>query len=383
MSKKIGICAVFREHQFASGAYSFVENLLRGLSTLRRQLPPDEQFETVVFQGSHGIRWSDDSLSIRRLADPLGRWPVEARVGFFDSRGFDGIFFPNSFTPPFIGAKRAVTVIHDLQYLNLPEHWPMAKRAWMRLCHEVTLRRCNSVVAISDWVKSDILKRYGDRWASRVHTIWNPISFERLSQPGQQTFTNGRPYILCTAADRPHKNLSTLVRAFAFLRRQFPDHCLVLAGQLRTDYQAWHRESAKTKSHLPSAAELVEQLELSKDVVLTGYISDEQLGALYRGAAVFVLPSLFEGFGMPAVEALVLGTPTLVSGLPVLREVTLNQAQYVDDPLNAHEMSDKIAQVLKLGDAARPTAELQTELRRRVAPETVAAQYLKLLTEGD
>src|SRR4051812_14758842 len=121
MSKLVGVCAIFRQDQFASGAYSFVENLLRGLATLRRTLPPSDQFEAVVFQGSQGIRWSDDKLSFRRLSDPLGRWPVEARVGLYDSRGFDGVLFPNTFTPPLIGAKRAVTVIHDLQYLNLPQ----------------------------------------------------------------------------------------------------------------------------------------------------------------------------------------------------------------------------------------------------------------------
>ncbi len=125
--------------------------------------------------------------------------------------------------------------------------------------------------------------------------------------------------------------------------------------------------------------DLVNELGLSKHVVLTGFIPDERLGALYRGAALFVLPSLFEGFGMPAVESLALGTPTLVSDLPVLREVTLNGAHYIADPLNEHQMADEIAQALELGEAACPSSDFRDDIRQRFAPETIARQYLKLL----
>lgn len=382
MSKVVGICAFYRKHQFPSGAYSFTENLLRGLASLRRGLEPPERFDVVVFHGAEGIRWSDDQLILRPLPDPWGRWTAEARAAFFDSRGFDGILFPNSYTPPLVRANRAVTVVHDLQYLHLPEHWPLVKRAWMRACHEVTLRKCAAVVAISDTVRNDILDFYGHRWESRVHTIWNPVSLERFNKPAEQTFTNGRPYILCAAVDRAAKNLATLVRAFAELHKRMPEYCLVLAGQLRSDDPTWRRQTVSLKSKLPSAVDLVNDLGLSRHVVHTGFIPDEQLGALYRGAALFVLPSLFEGFGMPAVEAIALGAPTLVSNLPVLREVTLNRAHYIADPLNDRQMADEIAQVLSLGDAASPPADLQAEIRRRISPEIIAGQYLKVLV-GD
>src|SRR5262249_52377822 len=156
-----------------------------------------------------------------------------------------------------------------------------------------------------------------------------------LTQPAQQTFTAGRPYILCAAVDRPPKNLATLIRAFAHLRKKFPDHRLVLAGQLRSEDRTWRQRSQSVESKLPGAMDLITELGLSEHVVLTGFIPDAELGVLYRGAALFVLPSLFEGFGMPAVEALAMGAPTLVSDLPVLREVTLNAAHYIADPLNA------------------------------------------------
>jgi glycosyltransferase involved in cell wall biosynthesis len=377
VSKTLGICAVYKRHQYATGVYSFTENLLRGLAGMREKLSPAEKFDVTVFLGSQGIPWSNDQFTFRKLSDPLGRWPVETRVGMFDGRGYDGILFPNNFTPPIVRSRRAVTIIHDLHYRNLPEHWPLAKRTWLRLCHEVTLRRCDAVVAISEWVKSDILKHYGQRWESKVHTIWNPIAIERFSTQSEQRVTGGRPYILCTSADRPSKNLGALIRAFNLIRDRFPDHCLVLAGQLRSEYRGWRRQTSNAE--LPAAIELVKSLNLADRVVLTGFIPDEQLGALYRGASLFVLPSLFEGFGMTAVEALALGSPTLVSDLPVLREVTLNGAHYIPDPLDAHQLADQMVEILLRLESARPSDQLQTDIRHRFAPETIARQYQNLL----
>jgi glycosyltransferase involved in cell wall biosynthesis len=379
MSKFVGVCAFFRHDQFATGAYSFVENLLRGLAALRRSLPVDEQFQAVVFQGLQGLAWSDEQMDFRQIPDRWGRWPAEARAALLESANFDGILFPNTFTPPLVRAERAVTVIHDLQYIHLPEYWPLAKRVWMRACHEFSLRKCHAVVAISQTVKDDILTHYGARWESRVHAIWNPVSLQRFDEPVEPPVASSRPYILCAAADRPYKNIATLVRAFAKVRERLPEYRLVLAGQLRSDCRGWMRRDSGLEAKLPSAANLVVELGLSQHVDITGYITDSQLGALYRGATLFVLPSLFEGFGMPAVESLALGTPTLVSDLPVLREVTLNGANYIADPLEADQMAEQIRHLLARGDAARPEAQFSREIRDRFAPETIARQYLKLL----
>lgn len=373
---KIGVCGFFREHQFAGGAYSFLENLLRGFAEVRRSPRENDDFELTVFHGSQGIRWTDPQLRYRQLPDRWGRIPAEVRVGLRDSAGLDAVLFPNSFTPPIVRSRRVVTVIHDLQYLHLPKYWPLAKRLLMRTFHAVTLHRCDAVVVISQSVKNDLLEQYGARWESRVHAIWNPVSIERFSQPADQSFTNGRPYILSTGADRPAKNLAKLIQAFALLRERFPDYCLVLAGQLRSADQVWDRKSPQIDAETPSTVDLVNHLGLTKDVIVTGFISDEQLGSLYRGASLFVLPSLFEGFGMPAVEALALGTPTLVSDLPVLREVTLNGAHFIENPHDEHEIAARIADVLRIGNAARPSPEFCRDIRDRFAPETIARQYL-------
>jgi glycosyltransferase involved in cell wall biosynthesis len=377
--KQLGMCAFYREDQFPNGLYSFSENLMRGMAALRGASRSHCPFEFTIFHAPNGLRWTDKQLTYRQLSYRWGRFFAETTVGVSASAGLDAVLFPNSFTPPIVRARRAVTIIHDLQYIHFPEHWPLPRRLRMRACHETSLRKCDAVVSISQAVKDDILKVYGDRWESRVHSIWNPIAIDRFDRPAEQSFTNGRPFILTAGVDRPVKNLATLVRAFAILRKRFPDHCLVLAGQLREKDRGWRRRSAKVEAEMPSVVDLINDLELAKHVIATDYIPDEQLGALYRDTSAFVLPSLFEGFGMPAVEAMALGAPTLVTGLPVLREVTFGAAQYIESPLNAEEVAAQISDLLRAGDAARPTLALRSELRQRFAPETIAQQYIDLL----
>jgi glycosyltransferase involved in cell wall biosynthesis len=383
MGKRIGICGIYRGHQFGGGAYSYLENLMRGIADVRRSACDDRRFDVVVFRGSQNIRWTDEQFTYRQIPDRFGRMLAETRVGLCDSAHLDAVLFPNFFTPPVVRSRRVVTVIHDLQYLHLPEYWPLAKRVMMRAIHEVTLRRCDSVVVISQTVKDDLLKKYGERWEPRIKPIWNPVSLDRFRESPTLDVTNGRPYILSIGVDRPTKNLARLIRAFVLLQEKYPEYCLVLAGQLRAAENTWTRKSQQIDENTPSATDLVKRLGLGNDVVVTGFVSDEQLGALYRGASLFVLPSLFEGFGMPAVEALALGAPSLVTDLPALREVTLNRAQYISDPHNEHEIADRMGDILRLGDAGRPSMDLRREVEERFSPITIARQYLSVLVGNE
>jgi glycosyltransferase involved in cell wall biosynthesis len=377
--KSLGISGIFRRDQLAGGFYSFFENLLRGFAALRHDASLADAFDLTVFHGRAGIGWAEPSVSMKLVSDKWGRFAANAWVGAIESRGLDAILFSNYFTPPVVRARRVVTVIHDLQFRHMPQFYSRTKWQWLNACHKLALARCDAVVAISETVRQDILSEFGAKWDKRVRTIHNPISLDRFDARGQQRFTGGRPYIMCVAMDRPQKNLHTLIRAFEQIRNRFPDHLLVMAGQLRRLRPDRHEKSAGIAVDMPPTEELVQQLGLRDRVIVTGFVTDAELGALYRGASVFVLPSLFEGFGMPAVEALALGTPALISDLAVLREVTLGEAHYVADPRSAGELAAQMSQILLAGDRARPTPELMNKLRTHYAPQTIARQYYDLL----
>jgi glycosyltransferase involved in cell wall biosynthesis len=377
--KSIGVSGIFRRDQLAGGFYSFFKNLLRGFAALKRDSQFAANFEMTVFHGRAGIGWHEPGVEMRPVSDKYGRFAANAWVGAVGSRGLDAILFPNYFTPPVVCARRTVSVIHDLQFRHLPQFFSRAKWQWLNACHRHTLNRCDAVVAISEVVRQDILSQYGAQWEQRVRTIHNPVSLSRFDVESEQQYTGGRPYIMCVAMDRPQKNLHTLIRAFDQIKNRFPDHLLVMAGQLRRHRPDRREKSADIATDMPAAEDLVQQLALQDRVKVTGFVSDAELGALYRGASMFVLPSLFEGFGMPAVEALALGSPTLLSDLPVLREVTLGGALYVAEPRSVGELAERITEVLDNVDAARPSLDLMESLRSHYAPQAIARQYYDLL----
>jgi glycosyltransferase involved in cell wall biosynthesis len=371
---------MFRRDQLAGGPYSFLENLLRGFTVLRSDPALADELAITLFHGRTRIPWQDDRVAFQAVPSRMGRFAAYAWVGAVASRGYSAALFPSYFTPPVVRAQRVVTVIHDLQFRHLPRFFSPVKWQWLNACHRLTLAKCDAVVAISDVVRSDILEKYGAKWESRVWTIHNPVALDRFNDPADVSrFTRGRPYVMCVAMDRPQKNLHTLIRAFDQIKGRCPDHLLVMVGQLRRLRPDRHEKAVDIARDLPSTEDLVAALGLQDRVVITGFASDAELGSLYRGAAVFVLPSLFEGFGMPAAEALALGVPTLVSDLPVLREVTLGGAQFVADPRSAGELAERIACILKDGGTSRPPAELSERIRRHYAPPTIARQYYDLL----
>jgi len=176
-----------------------------------------------------------------------------------------------------------------------------------------------------------------------------------------------RELILCVSAAYRHKNLDTLVRAFAEVRKQRPDSHLVVVGQPPEQLiGARRRESLST---------LVEHFGLATHVTLLGYVTDAELGALYRRASVVAVPSLFEGFGLPTVEALGLGVPVVSTRCGALEEVSLGLARYVDDPMSATEIAGALTDVLGSGALASPSAADVERVRARYDPRAVAELY--------
>lgn len=360
------------------GVASFFQNLLRGIETVIGEDSAYRDLRVTIFHSPTGIAFKTSRFEYREIANCMGRFGADMKFGMLDSERYDVSFFPNYFRPPIVRSRRSVTVIHDLLYKHMPEQIGRAKRLWLDATQRYALRRCNSIVTISNTVKRDVVQCFGSRWESKIHPVWNPIAFERLDGLEAPPDSAGRPYILGVALDRPHKNLVTLVRAYAKLRERRPDHALVLVGELRSNRPARGATAEATKQ-LPAVADVVRDEKLEEHVKVAGFVSDQELGALYRGASAFVLPTLFEGFGMPAIESLASGTPTLVSDLPVLREVTLGAAHYLPDPRDPNAVCNAIEQLLALGPQGRPPQKVVAEVRRLFAPATIAKQYLDVL----
>ncbi len=379
MSASIGIDATF----IAPGAVGGAEHMLRNLVGGLAEAFPEDDY--VLF--ARGDWWTSPAANVSTVSYPTSRNRFLAgwQAASAHVSSLDAILFANYFTAPLRRSRpRIVTVIHDLQYRHFPRYFTARKRTWLRAAHELTLRRADVVATGSDFVREDLLAQYGTHWAGKVRTVPYPISWQRFecadaSPEGEKLRAQlgGRPYILCVSAHYPHKNLETLLRAFALYRRVHADDgvALVLVGQRASRLVGTSRG--------PALESVAEELGVTNDLFVVGYADDGVTGELYRGALAFVMPSLFEGFGMPAVEALGFGLPVVATRAGALPEATLGLALYVDDPRRPEEFADALANVASNPQRYRPHPNDVARIRARYDPLRIARTYRQLLVGDD
>jgi glycosyltransferase involved in cell wall biosynthesis len=292
-----------------------------------------------------------------------------------DIRG-DVTLFPNYFVPPITPSRlgRIACVLHDMQFRHFPQYFSTRKRMWLRAALELAVRKADRVIVISEFVRNDIIRIYGERLAHKLSVVPNPISWRRFQAP-----TAGlapplrRPYILSVAAQYSHKNLDVLIRGFAQLAQHDADTALVLCGQSYATLRGGGGERINLHG-------LIAQLGITDRVLMTGHVDDAQLGAWYRGASVFAFPSLFEGFGMPAVEALGLGLPVLTTRCAAIPETTLGLATYVDNPTDSGEWADRLGNLLRNPVAYTPDLQTVRAVRERYDTARIARAYVDACT---
>jgi glycosyltransferase involved in cell wall biosynthesis len=266
-------------------------------------------------------------------------WP---RIEWFVR--FDVLFAPN-FLPPPTRTKRLVVTVHDLAFRLYPETAPHATRRWLRGIDEA-LRRAEGVLVPSESTKRDLLDLYPVE-PDRVTVTFEGVDQHLYTRPSDEAIGASRakfgleaPYFLFVGGIEPRKNLPRLVQAFA---RTPGDASLVIAG----GSVHWNPEGRDLLQ-----AELKQlPADVRRRVILTGYVSDREKAALLGGAMALVYPSLYEGFGLPVVEALAAGTPVLTSTVSSLPEVAGDAALLVD-PADVEAIAEAMGTLLQ-DDALR------------------------------
>jgi len=234
-----------------------------------------------------------------------------------------------------------VVSIHDLSFEHLPQTFNRRSRTQLRLTVRHSAKRANRILSLSEHTRCDIIETYRVN-ASRVAAIplaapehFAPVDDNRELQRVRDNYGIDGDYILSVGSIQPRKNLARLIRAYALLRGDGPTDKLpklVLAGKC-----AWlYDETLRT----------LDETGLKEAVVLTGYVPEADLPALYSGALCFVYPSYFEGFGLPPLEAMKCGAPVIVGNRTSLPEVVGDAALLVD-PFDTEAIAAAIKQVLK------------------------------------
>ena len=245
-----------------------------------------------------------------------------------------------------------VVTVHDLSFVRLPQTLPPVKRVYLTALCRASVKQAAQIIAVSRQTADD-LQRYFLAPADRINVVYNGVSTRfRLHSSAeteafrQQNVASSR-YLFYLGTLEPRKNLALLLRAFARWRA----HCdptdrevkLVLAGGKGW----WYAEIFR----------IVQELGLTDVVYFPGFVSQETLPLWYASAEIFVYPSLFEGFGLPVVEAMASGTPVICSRAPGVQEVA-GDAAVTFDPQDEDELVAALHQVM-----SQP--ELRQALRQR------------------
>lgn len=261
-----------------------------------------------------------------RLTPPIYRWRL---------RGFKDHLYhsPNYLLPPFDG--RSVATVHDLSTLLCPQFHPAARVAFMDKVLPQTFKRAHHIITDADAVKSEIIQHFG--WpADRITAIplgvspaYRPMDAQHTLPVLQRYGLEHGGYVLCVATLEPRKNIERLIAAFSSLppalRQHYP---LVLAGA-----QGWGSETLHA---------LIQQ----SGIRYLSYLPEHALPALYAGARLFAFPSIYEGFGLPVLEAMASGVPVLTSNCSTLPEVSAGAGLLVD-PLDTVAIRDGLVRGLE------------------------------------
>jgi glycosyltransferase involved in cell wall biosynthesis len=271
---------------------------------------------------------------------------------------------------PIWSPQRAVVTIHDLGYLHYPAAHPLSRRLYLRLSTRWNAWRATRILADSEATRRDIIT-YCKVPASKIDVVYLGVSprFAPVEDPVLVQSTTARygiqsPYLLYVGTIQPRKNLLRLIDGWAAYVTSTPATpvTLVIAGK-----RGWLTEEIERRA--------VER-GIAHRVRFTGYVDDDHLPALLSGAVAFLLPSLYEGFGLPVLEAQACGTPVLTSTTSSLPEVAGDAAILVD-PTDTGAIRHGIARLIEDNDLreqlrARGLARVAGWTWERTAQQTLA-----------
>ncbi len=272
---------------------------------------------------------------------------------------------------PLLASCYSVTTIHDLNFIYARSSFSPAGYLLWRLMVSLSARRSHKIITVSQSSKRDIVE-FIDIDPVRVQVIYEGAPNIRPDGCGQKSIDlhqygiRGRP-ILSVASSHPHKNLSRLIEAYSTLVRTYDvENQLVLVGHRRAGADLLEK--------------MVKRLDLEGKVILTGYIPDDLLEELYSKAVLFVFPSLYEGFGIPVLEAMANGVPVVCSNAASLPEVAGDAALFFD-PYSVEEIAARMHQALQDSGLRKELIRSGQENAKRFSWERTARQTIAVYKE--
>lgn len=371
--EKIAIDLLWLRPGKVGGTESYIRNLLDGLAKL------EEAFDFTLLvsrDNADTFRKYESDKRFHLLTADIKSENIGKRIiwqNLFQNRllrknGFRKCFEPVYCKPWLNGGIQYTCVIHDLQALHYPEYHPLHEVAYSRLCWRMDVWNAARIVAISRWVRKDIEQKYGRK---DIEVIYNPILIKKdevapFDSLQKKYGIEKKQFYYTVSQMIPHKNLTTLIQVMEKLAE---GDCALPCRLLISGVNGHAAQELK---------EQIRDRNLQGTVTLTGFVSNEERNALYQNCHAFLFPSVFEGFGMPPVEAMLFQTPVITTRCASIPEVTQGKAVYVDDPYDVEEWIVRMRDVESEAEQEWGRDGLDFAI---YAPERISRQYLALLKE--
>lgn len=379
--EKIAIDLLWVRPGKVGGTEFFIRNLLDGFMKLEE----DFDFTLLVsLDNAETFRKYEEDRRYHLLIANIKSANIAKRIiwqNLFQNRllrkkGFKKCFEPVYCKPWLNGGIQYTCVIFDLQALHYPEYHPFHEVAYSRLCWRMDVMNAARIMTTSHWAKEDIEQKYHRK---NIEVIYVPVlvkedevvDFDLL----RKKYNIEKKQFFYTVSQMiPHKNLQTLIRMISRIidrKKEGVPQENVSAGN---DVRSLPDKLVISGVNGNAAEELKKQIRdmnLQDAVILTGFVSNEERNTLYQNCHTFLFPSVFEGFGMPPIEAMLFKTRAITTKCTSIPEVTQGKAVYVDDPYDVEEWIDKLQ-----NSHSQESMDFSA-----YDPERISKQYLAFLKE--
>jgi glycosyltransferase involved in cell wall biosynthesis len=357
----------------SGGNETYYHELVKALA----EAPRDHHF-VLYYTNESALNWIKPSanFSTVRLRPANRALRIPFTFAWRAQQDHLDVFHAQYIVPPFLRC-RTVTTIADIAYERFPDFFPAHQRAAFKMLIPWSARRADHIITVSDHSKRDLVSSYSVP-QEKVSVTYEgaaagfiPLERSLAKQRLAAKYKLHENFILYVGRLQARKNLGQLVAAYAALRRSGCRHKLVLVG--------------KADSLFGPVLAQVRAEGLDREVVLTGYVPDEDLPSFYSAADLFVYPSFYEGFGLPVVEAMACGVPVVTSKGSSLEELAGESALLVD-PMDVKSIESAMGRVLSDAGLAERMVEDGLRRSRQFSFKNTASQtidvYEHLMAQG-
>lgn len=337
--------------------YNLINSLV-GLSqeeyTVYLQKSVELDYNNVVYKGEYNKSYK--RIFLEQLVLPF-QYNNASIVHFID------------YSSPLLNIRRPfIITIHDLAFYKYPSSFTLGSRKIKQVLTPIGIKRAAAIIAVSENTKKDIVELF-PKAAEKVKVVYpgrpnygkvtNMSELERV----KRKYNIYGQYILSVGTLEPRKNIIRLLKAFEMVSKVDKNLKLVLTGSKGWMYGDIFKQ--------------ISSLEAKSRIILTGYVNDDELPCLYSGAKLFVYPSLYEGFGLPPLEAMCCGTPVVVSDSSSLSEVVGDAGVYVD-PTEIESISNGIIQVMNDSKLREKLIKKGYEQSKKFSWDNAASQVVDI-----